>query len=121
MPETDPWVDFNIGSDAANSAEEGEGGLSGKDETEGETEKKSNSEESNEGSEKESTDATSSAVDEKEEEEKEEDEREEKEEEKTTMRPNTKARWSGKSSSSERLATPLLAILLTSLTLISRF
>ena len=117
MPETDPWVDFNIGSDAANSAEEGEGGFSGKDETEGETEKKSNSEESNEGSEKESTDATSSAVDEKEEEEKEEDEREEK----TTMRPNTKARWSGKSSSSERLATPLLAILLTSLTLISRF
>ena len=116
-------MDFNIGSDAANSAEEGEGGLSGKDETEGETEKKSNSEESNEGSEKESTDATSSAVDEKEEEEKEEDEREEKEkeEEKTTMRPNTKARWSGKSSSSERLATPLLAILLTSLTLISRF
>ena len=112
-------MDFNIGSDAANSAEEGEGGLSGKDETEGETEKKSNSEESNEGSEKESTDATSSAVDEKEEEEKEEDEREEKE--KTTMRPNTKARWSGKSSSSERLAAPLLAILLTSLTLISRF
>ena len=129
MPETDPWVDFNIGSDAANSAEEGEGGLSSKDETEGETEKKSNSEESNEGSEKESTDATSSAVDEKEEEEKEEEEKEEqdereekeKEEEKTTMRPNTKARWSGKSSSSERLATPLLAILLSSLTLISRF
>ena len=116
-------MDFNIGSDAANSAEEGEGGFSGKDETEGETEKKSNSEESNEGSEKESTDATSSAVDEKEEEEKEEDEREEKEkeEEKTTMRPNTKARWSGKSSSSERLAAPLLAILLSSLTLISRF
>ena len=115
MPETDPWVDFNIGSDVANSAEEG------KDEIDGKTGKESNSEESNEGSEKESTDATSSAVDEKEEEEKEEDEREEKEEEKTTMRPNTKARWSGKSSSSERLATPLLAILLTSLTLISRF
>jgi len=103
MPETDPWVDFNIGSDAANSAEEG------KDQIDGKTGKESNSEESNEGSEKESTDATSSAVDEKEEEE----EEEKKEEERATMRPNTKARWSGKSSSSrERLATPLLAVLL---------
>jgi len=94
-----------MGSDAANSAEEEEG-LSGEDETDGETGKKSNSEEFNEGSEKESTGATNSAVDEKKEEE------EKKEKVKVTMTPNTKARWSGKSSSSERLATPLLAILL---------
>ena len=112
-------MDFNIiGSDGANSTEEEEG-LSGEDQADGETGKKSDSEESNEGPEKESTDATSSAVDEKEKE-KNEEKVEEKE---VTMRPNTKARWSGKSSSSsQRLANPtLLAILLTSLPIIVNF
>ena len=109
-------MDFNFGSDAVNSAEEEEEGLSGEDEADGETEKKLNSEETNEGSEKESTDATSSAVDEKE---KKEEEKEKEEE--VTMRPNTKARWSGKSSSRKSVATPLLTILLASLPIIFNF
>ena len=116
-------MDFNIiGSDGANSTEEEEG-LSGEDQADGETGKKSDSEESNEGPEKESTDATSSAVDEKEKEKSEEKNEEKVEEKEVTMRPNTKARWGGKSSSSsQRLANPtLLAILLTCLPLIANF
>ena len=102
---------MNIGSDAVNSKEEGEEEeLIGKDEADGETGK--NSEESNEVSEEESSDATSSAVDEK----------IDLLSKKPTVRPNTKSRWSGKSSSSQRLANPVLSILLLgSLPLFFRF
>ena len=99
---------MNIGSDAANSKEKKE--LIGKDEADGETGK--NSEESNEVSEEESSDATSSAVDEK----------IDLLSKKPTVRPNTKSRWSGKSSSSQRLANPVLSfLLLVSLPLFFRF
>ena len=97
MPETDPWVDFKI--DADSKEEEVEEGRN--DESDDETVKKSNSEESeHDEPHEQSTDATSSAV-----------EKKKVEKESKKINSNTKARWSGKSSS-QRLGPPLFAILL---------
>ena len=98
MPETDPWVDFKI--DADSKEEEGEEGPSRNDESDDETVKKSNSEESeHEEPHEESTDAASSAVEKN------------KVEKAKKINSNTKARWSGKSSS-QRLGPPLFVLLL---------
>ena len=99
MPETDPWVDFKIDSDS--KEEEGEEGPRRNDESDDETVKKSNSEESeHEEPHEENNDATSSAVD-----------KDKVEKKAKKISSNTKARWSGKSSS-QRLGPPLFAILL---------
>ena len=99
MPETDPWVDFKIDADSKEA--EVEEGPRRNDESDDETVKKSNSEESeHEEPHEQNTDATSSAVDKK---------KVEKEAKKISS--NSKARWSGKSSS-QRLGPPLFAILL---------
>ena len=96
MPETDPWVDFKI--DADSEEEEGKEGRN--DDSDDETAKKSNSEESeHEKPHEKNTDATSSAVDKN------------KVEKAKKINSNTKARWSGKSSS-QRLGPPLFVLLL---------
>ena len=97
MPETDPWVDFKI--DADSEEEEGKEGRN--DDSDDETAKKSNSEESeHEEPHEQSTDATSSAVD-----------KNKVEKKAKKINSNTKARWSGKSSS-QRLGPPLFVLLL---------
>ena len=99
MPETDPWVDFKI--DADSKEEEVEEAPKRNDESDDETVKKSNSEEfEHEEAHEQNTDATSSAVD-----------KNKVEKKAKKINSNTKARWSGKSSS-QRLGPPLFVLLL---------